>query len=387
MAHDRAERNMDFESISVENFTHPTNRHYSFRNYQSFMHAVGNLHRLPGSPHPLRRGEEVDLSAVEVGYLGSRYGFEEFLEVTETDGLVVLKGGEIVYETRPNLGLGDRHSIQSVSKLAISCLVGPLVESGRLDLSKTVQSYLPKIGTGYAEAVLQDVVDMNVTNDYSEDYSDPNADVWKSEVAMGYRVDPDNEWPYGQKPYLSAISSPDVKGTGITDYKSTNTDVVAWIIEEVTGRGVQELFAEQVWAHLGAEQDGLVALDRGGFASFSGGMIVTLYDLARWGLLFARRGVAPDGTRVLSESWIDELLSDRHGTHLPIGNGYRYHNQCMSNGRALLHTGWVGQLLYADTVADVVVAKLSSVSEPSGFQLELGSAYLDMGDAIVAALS
>jgi hypothetical protein len=37
-------------------------------------------------------------------------------------------------------------------------------------------------------------------------------------------------------------------------------------------------------------------------------------------------------------------------------------------------------------VSDVVVAKLSAVSESSGFQLELGTAYLDMGDAIVAAL-
>ena len=96
---------------------------------------------------------------------------------------------------------------------------------------------------------------------------------------------------------------------------------------------------------------------------------------------------APDGTRVLSESWIDELLDGNRGTELPIGTGYRYHNQCMSNGRGLAHTGWVGQFLYADTVADIVIAKLSSVSESSGFQLELGTAYLDMADAVVASLS
>jgi CubicO group peptidase (beta-lactamase class C family) len=387
MAHVKAPRNYDPTAVTTENFTQPEFRHYSFRHYDRFVQAVGNLHRAPGAPHPLPRGTNADLSGVEVDYLGGRYGLEELLDATETDGMVVLKGGEIVYETLPNISLDDRHSIQSVSKLGLACLVGPLVESGRLDLQKTVQAYLPKIGTGYADATLQDVLDMNVTNDFSEDYTDPDADVWESEYSAGFRVDRENAWPDGQKPYLEAITASNgVQGTGVTDYKSTNTDVVGWIIEEVTGRRVHELFAEQVWSHLGAEQNALIVLDRSGFASFAGGLIVTLHDLARWGLLLTRRGVAPDGTRVLSESWIDELLDHTKGTECPIGNGYRYHDQCMSNGRALAHTGWVGQLLYADTVADVVIAKLSSVTEPSGFPLELGAAYLDMGDAIVARL-
>jgi CubicO group peptidase (beta-lactamase class C family) len=387
MAHRRARRNFDLTAITTENFADPEFRHHSFRHYQRFVQAVANVHRGPGAPPPLPRGAQADLSAIAIDYLGGRYGLEEFLDATETDGMVVLKGGEIVYETLPNLSLDERHSIQSVSKLGIACLVGPLVESGRLDLQKTVRAHLPKIGTGYADATLQDVLDMNVSNDFSEDYSDPDADVWQSEYAAGYRVDRDNAWPDGQKPYLEAITaSKGVRGTGATDYKSTNTDVMGWIIEEVTGRRVHELFSEQVWSHLGAEQNALVVLDRSGFASLAGGLIVTLHDLARWGLLLSRRGVAPDGTRVLSERWIDELLDRGKGTECPIGNGYRYHDQCMSNGRALAHTGWVGQLLYADCVADVVVAKLSSVSEPSGFPLELGDAYLDMGDAIVACL-
>ena len=42
-----------------------------------------------------------------------------------------------------------------------------------IDLNKTVADYLPNINSGYASAKIQDVLDMNIQNSYSEDYTDP----------------------------------------------------------------------------------------------------------------------------------------------------------------------------------------------------------------------
>ena len=42
-----------------------------------------------------------------------------------------------------------------------------------LDLNKKISDYLPDIGSGYASATVQDVLDMNIENSYSEDYNDP----------------------------------------------------------------------------------------------------------------------------------------------------------------------------------------------------------------------
>jgi CubicO group peptidase (beta-lactamase class C family) len=387
MAHPKATPNQDISSISWANNTDPANRHHGLRYFSEYCYAVANISRGEAPVHALELRPEADLSSVSIDYLGGTYALETFLEATETMGFVVLKAGEIVFERMPGLERRDRPTIMSVSKLSIMCLLGPLVEAGEIDLQKTVAHYLPEMGSGYANATLQDVVDMNVPSHFNEDYQDPKNDMLPAEVALAWRPDPANHWPWGGEQYLRAIRGDEVRGNGVTDYKSVNTDIMGLLIEAVTGHRLADLLSEQIWQHLGAEQNALMSLDKGGLATPGGGMMVSLHDLARWGLLFAQRGIAPDGTRVLSEAWIDACMSRSGGTHCPIGTGYRYHNQTMSNGRSIVHTGWCGQFLYTDTVSNIVVAKLSAITEPSGFQLELGTAYLDMGDAIVNALS
>ena len=54
----------------------------------------------------------------------------------------------------------------------VNLFIGELVEK-IIDLNKTVADYLPNINSGYASAKIQDVLDMNIQNSYSEDYTDP----------------------------------------------------------------------------------------------------------------------------------------------------------------------------------------------------------------------
>ena len=51
-------------------------------------------------------------------------------------------------------------------------IFGRLLAAGLVDLSHTVGRYIPDIGSGYASATLQQVLDMDVTNNFVEGYSD-----------------------------------------------------------------------------------------------------------------------------------------------------------------------------------------------------------------------
>ena len=62
--------------------------------------------------------------------------------------------------------------IQSITKTNINLIFGRLLAAGLVDLSHTVSHYLPEIGSGYASATLQQVIDMDVSNNFIEGYSD-----------------------------------------------------------------------------------------------------------------------------------------------------------------------------------------------------------------------
>ena len=98
-----------------------------------------------------------------------------------------------------------------------------------------IQKYLPEIGTGYAAASVQDVLDMNVITDYSEDYSNPNTTALLQNDAMGWRLPTPNQPEASNREFLQGIQSAGTSNnTGLVNYKSANTDILGWIVERVT---------------------------------------------------------------------------------------------------------------------------------------------------------
>jgi len=82
------------------------------------------------------------------------------------------------------------------------------------------------MGSGYADATIQQVLDMNVVNDYSEDFADPEATYYRHEEAMGLRLPSDSLREETQPSFLTRITSSDTRNdTGQLQYKDANTDV------------------------------------------------------------------------------------------------------------------------------------------------------------------
>jgi CubicO group peptidase (beta-lactamase class C family) len=136
-------------------------------------------------------------------------------------------------------------------------------------------------------------------------------------------------------------------------YTSANTILLADLIEWVTGRRLAETIGSEIWSKMGAEHDGLLLVNGKGIPVAHGGLIMTLRDLARFGLLFT-----PSGAGVLPRSFLSRLLHEGRRALLgPNNNGDHasYQWDLITSTGEMFKGGFGDQLLYIDTTRDVVI--------------------------------
>lgn len=345
-----------------------------------------NLHRLARYGHRFRAARIMHLEPQFDLDIALRKDVQQLTSLPCFSGMIVIRGQHILYENyAPDFGRDRAHAIMSISKMSMNLVIGQLVESGKIDLGAPVEQYLPWIGPGYAEASVQDVLNMNVCNDYSEDYSDPTCGCFKQDSSTGYRLPADGEQEGTLKSFIASIGlAPGRRDTrnrtGLCDYKSANTDVLALIAEAVSRRPIASFMADLADA-AGFEGNLDIVADREGFSMTNGGFSLTLRDLARYGALFVRRGRGVDGESFGSASFIGKTLS----SGIPFGapdERLRYSNMAYTDGRWLGHGGYGGQFLLADLESGIVGAYLSVLEDRDGYVEELYTRVTEMMEGI-----
>src|SRR5690606_8496943 len=103
----------------------------------------------------------------------------DFLALDNVAGLIVLKDGEVVYETyqrgnRPE----TRWMSMSVAKSITSTLVGAAVQDGHIaSLDDMVVDYVPSLkGSAYDGVSIHDILLMASGVQWNETYTDPQSD-------------------------------------------------------------------------------------------------------------------------------------------------------------------------------------------------------------------
>lgn len=313
------------------------------------------------------------------------------LEHSFTDAFLVLQGDEVTAEYyRPGFAPDDLHLLMSVSKSLCGLVVGRLIDDRRIHSEGRVTDYVPELaGSVYDGPTVRHVLDMQIAIDYDEDYVNPAAEVQTHDRAAGWRGrrpgDPEDTYAF-----LTTLRGDG--SVGEFQYCSANTDVLAWIVERVTGLRYSEALSVHLWSKLGADRDATITVDSGGFGFANGGISCTARDLARVGRLMLDGGLAPRG-RVVSEGWVRGVLAggDRDAmtyegftSAFPDGS-YTRQWWCMGNERGNVSgVGIHGQNLWLDPRTDSVIVKLSSWPEPdSAFWHEVQSALLlDVSEAL-----
>ncbi|MGY8995994.1 MAG: serine hydrolase domain-containing protein [Alphaproteobacteria bacterium] len=333
-----------------------------------------NLYRITRYGMHLRSRDVLALKHRIDRRIGDMDAVRRLTGTTMFSAMVVLRGDTLVFEKyAPDFGPDRPHSIMSISKTAMNLVIGRLVADGKLDLSTRVREYLPEIGSGYAEATIQDVMDMNIVNSYDEDYSDPMTAALIHESAMGWRLPPEGTPDETDREFLCTITSDDLTNhSGEPQYKSSSTDVIGWIAERVSGRPLREFFIDIVEAS-GLQDTFYMSCDRAGVPNLNGGISLSARDLARYGLLFTRGGRGIHGQEIGSDAFLTATRAQTGPFYPAPASDMSYGNQMRTNGRWVGHGGWGGQFLFIDPQSETVVVFYSVLEneDASDWQYQL----------------
>ena len=327
-----------------------------------------------GKPEPLPRGAELDLGSVRFDWNGGRMTAQETLAATHTDGFLVLKDGAVVAEHYINQRPEDRHIVFSVSKSITATLAGVLVEKGVLDPAAPVIRYVPEAkGSAYEDATLRHVLDMTVSIRFTEDYLDPEGDVARYRIAMGWNPPGAGHEAEGLHRFITSLPRAEHPHGHRFHYVSTSSDMLGWIMERASGEPMATLLSRHVWQPMGAAHDACITLDRHGAPRTAGGICTSLADLARFGEMMRGRGVFA-GRRIIPERWIDDILTAgdpvawSRGEMAKLFPQGRYRAKWYipePSSNVLCAIGIHGQWIYVDFEAGLVAVKQSSQPIPS----------------------
>ena len=325
-----------------------------------------------GAPAPLEYDlDEAAIDALTFKPMGSRDSmtWKQSLAANYTDGMLIIHKGKIVYERYFGcLDEAGKHGAMSMTKSLTGLLAEMLVVEERLDDSALVSSIVPELAdSAFGSATVRQVMDMTTGLAYSEDYSNPDADIWiYSRAASPLPKPAGYEGPDGYFEYLETVQPEGEHGDAF-HYKTINTDALGWIISRVTGKAVTELLSERIWSRVGAEQDAYMTVDGKGTPFAGGGLSAGLRDLGRVGLLMLNEGEI-DGKRLFSSEVVANIREggskkafEKAGYTTLRGGSYRsmwwlFHNK---HG-AFAARGVHGQTIYVDPTADMVLVRFAS---------------------------
>lgn len=334
---------------------------------------------------------DVNLDALPFECNGAWTTLAAHLDETYTDGFLVLKDGVVAFERYFN-GMDERtlHLSQSMAKSITATVFGILAGRGIVDPVRLVTDYLPELAvTGWQSATLQQVLDMTTGVRFDETYENPYSDIGQTDVAAGWKPvpagsDPTFPWPTHMWEMILRLGATTRLHGAAFEYRSIETDVLAFVMERAAGKRLPQLVSEELWQKIGADENACFTVDSAGYALADGGFNATLRDYARFGQL-----ILDGGRDIVPAAWIEATRSGVHGPMFsdafPDGS---YKNQFWiedQQSRSLMCRGVFGQLIHINFDHRMVVVKLSTY--PEFLNTGYGKATLAAVHAIAVTLA
>jgi CubicO group peptidase (beta-lactamase class C family) len=343
----------------------PFNR-WSFMNVRKLFPTVevkadsAYVSQLPDSP--------LDLSSLRFSdHADKPISLPQFLDRSYTDGLLVLHKGAVISETYGNNMQADTpHLAQSISKSIVGALTGILHQQGLIDPQAPLVEYVPELKhCGYQKVTLSQALDMTSGVRFVEDYNHPESDIRRIDIASGWRPSPDSDSCPTIRDVI--LTLPQIRPHGERfEYRSIETDVVAWALERAANESLANLVSELIWQKIGAEHDAFFTVDRAMTALADGGFNATLRDYARFGLMM-QNGGRTESIQVVPEDWVEQStcgngsVYDAPYSDLCPSGSYR-NFWWLNNIRQgdFMARGVFGQMIYVDRDSELTIVKLST---------------------------
>jgi CubicO group peptidase (beta-lactamase class C family) len=282
-------------------------------------------------------------------------------------GVVVVRGGCIVYEHYRFGGADVRWPVYSVTKSVLSTLVGIAIDKGKLRLDQKLPELLPEVvgrivDPRAAEITLRDLLTMTSGFESVAPVEVPG--VWNSDVWMANRR---VKYAPGSHFY----------------YDNAGTDLISVILARKLGENVADFARRELFAPLGIDSFEWRA-DMDGHVPGQSGLRLTTRDMAKIGVLYLQQGRWREKQLISTGYVLDSTRKHSEGGN-PVNAAYGY-LWWKSNDRpdAYFAAGVNSQLIYNVPGRNLVVALSSTASVPGGSQRFVSDVILPAEAALPA---
>ncbi len=291
-----------------------------------------------------------------------------------TSGLILYKGYIIAEWGNPS----SVEMTHSVTKSMLSTVLGLAYDKGLIrSLDDKVYTYLPPIETAYHSGLQADENPIAKTS-----FIYPFESIHNRKISWEHLLRQTSDWEgtlWGKPDWADRPSDKPAEwitrkrfepGT-VYKYNDTRVNALALAATMVWRKPLPEVLRENVMQVIGASNtwtwagyknawiivDGKWMQSVSGGGHFGGGMFISAYDMARFGLLTLRKGNW-NGKQILSEEWIKKATSPT-----PVNPAYGFMNYFLNTDRKLYpsapasayaHIGNGTNAIYVDTENDIV---------------------------------
>lgn len=296
--------------------------------------------------------------------------------------IAVLHKGKIVYEAYPGMPSTMKHVWNSASKTITGLMIHLLAEEGLVDLKAPVSKYLDFTERSPIGGItVEDVLHQRSGLDFEEtqaNFQNPNHPLGRMlAAAMTARGVPRG---VGVKDVVTEVKAIRPPNTAF-EYSTFNTQILGFIVEEVTGKPWNRAVSERIWSKGGMEGDGLLGLSSAGEGLHGGIYASTLRDFARYGLLFTPSWKVVAKERVVREDYLETVYAAVNPTiyrvafqgkrmvkafgenDAPMGTSYQW--DAIFEDGDLYKAGLGGQAIYVSPETDTVVVYFSTTWQNS----------------------
>lgn len=329
------------------------------------------IRRAP-TPSALRRAPSEPVLRHE--YAGETRTLDGYLARNPTTGFLVARGDTILVE-RYQYSRNDRHRLASwsMAKTVTSMLIGIAIDEGRIrSIDDLAAAYVPALaGTEYGRTSLRHLLQMSSGVRFVERYTgqDDLARLLADSIGQRSAGAIDTLKPFNHR----------VRPSGaMFSYASAETQVLGLVLRGAVGRPVADYMQEKIWEPIGAEADATWLIDRAGQEATWCCLNAVLRDYARLGLLLAHDGQWR-GRQIIPATWLADATRagiSRVRVGMEPANpefaGYGYQTWILPGERRMFFlSGLLGQLMFVDPGAQLVMVHTAVRSQPSDLGAEI----------------
>jgi CubicO group peptidase (beta-lactamase class C family) len=276
-------------------------------------------------------------------------------------GLVIMnKSGDVLLEHYRDADRSTTFSDQSSTKSIGYVLLTQALKAGKVKMTDKVDKYIPNIGSGFKGRTVGDVAAMAVNHNVAElaAYTgDKEALIMfdRDERVIGLQRNDKRETLRDFIPEIKAAGKTNEWDGEIANYATINTSVLGLILESATGIPLSQQVRD-LMHDVGGENTMYVGTDFDGTPVIGASMMSSTVDFARYGRLL----IADE-----KNSMKDMKDAQKAGEVVPADltaiEG-RYYKSAIMTKFGLGHSGWGGQLIWADPVSGTIIAINSRMS-------------------------